>query len=51
MLVQLIKLYSVMIVLNTIIAKQLREFRKSIDSRIKGGDGKDEAKERASSNH
>ena len=34
---------SAMIVLNTIIAKQLKEFRKSVDSRIKGGDGKDEA--------
>ena len=34
---------SAMIVLNTIIAKQLKEFRKSVDSRIKAGDGKDEA--------
>ena len=34
---------SAMIVLNTIIAKQLKEFRKAVDLRMKGGDGKDEA--------
>ncbi|MDG1842583.1 MAG: glutamine synthetase III [Crocinitomicaceae bacterium] len=34
---------SAMIVLNTIIAKQLKEFRKTVDIRMKGGDGKDEA--------
>lgn len=32
-----------MIVLNTIMAKQLKEFKKSVDARIKKGDGKDEA--------
>lgn len=34
---------SAMIVLNTIMAKQLKEFKKSVDARIKKGDGKDEA--------
>lgn len=32
-----------MIVLNTIMANQLRNFKKSVDTRIKKGDGKDEA--------
>ena len=32
-----------MIVLNTIMANQLRDFKKSVDVRIKKGDGKDEA--------
>lgn len=32
-----------MFVLNTIIAKQLKDFKKSVDKRITGGDGKDEA--------
>lgn len=32
-----------MIVLNTIMANQLRDFKKSVDTRIKKGDGKDEA--------
>lgn len=34
---------SAMIVLNTIMAKQLKEFKKNVDARIKKGDGKDEA--------
>jgi len=34
---------SAMIVLNTIMAKQLREFKKSVDVRIAKGEGKDEA--------
>jgi glutamine synthetase len=34
---------SAMIVLNTIMAKQLKEFKKSVDARIKKGDSKDEA--------
>src|SRR5690606_15718816 len=34
---------SAMIVLNTIMAKQLKEFKKSVDARIAKGDGKDEA--------
>lgn len=34
---------SAMIVLNTIMAKQLQVFKKSVDARIKKGDGKDEA--------
>jgi glutamine synthetase len=34
---------SAMIVLNTIMAKQLKEFKKSVDVRIKKGEGKDEA--------
>jgi len=34
---------SAMIVLNTIMAKQLKEFKKSVDARIKKGEGKDEA--------
>ena len=34
---------SAMIVLNTIMAKQLKEFKVSVDARIKKGDGKDEA--------
>ena len=34
---------SAMIVLNTIMAKQLKEFKKSVDARIEKGDGKDEA--------
>jgi glutamine synthetase len=32
-----------MIVLNTIMAQQLKDFKISVDKRIKGGDGKDEA--------
>ncbi len=32
-----------MIILNTIMAKQLQRFKKSVDQRIKGGDSKDEA--------
>lgn len=32
-----------MIVLNTIVAKQLKEFKKNVDKRIKDGDKKDEA--------
>jgi glutamine synthetase len=32
-----------MFVLNTIIAKQLKDFKKAVDKRIAGGDGKDEA--------
>ena len=34
---------SAMIVLNTIMAKQLQDFKVSVDARIKKGDGKDEA--------
>jgi len=34
---------SAMIVLNTIMAKQLKEFKKSVDKRISNGEGKDEA--------
>jgi glutamine synthetase len=34
---------SAMIVLNTIMAKQLKEFKKSVDARIKKGESKDEA--------
>lgn len=34
---------SAMIVLNTIMAKQLQDFKKDVDARIKKGDGKDEA--------
>ncbi len=34
---------SAMIVLNTIMAKQLKTFKKEVDARIKKGDGKDEA--------
>ncbi len=34
---------SAMIVLNTIMANQLKEFKKNVDVRIKKGDGKDEA--------
>jgi glutamine synthetase len=34
---------SAMIVLNTIMAKQLKEFKKSVDNRIKKGEAKDEA--------
>ncbi len=34
---------SAMIVLNTIMAKQLKEFKKTVDARIEKGDGKDEA--------
>ncbi len=34
---------SAMIVLNTIMANQLKIFKKSVDTRIAGGDGKDEA--------
>jgi glutamine synthetase len=34
---------SAMIVLNTIMAKQLKEFKKSVDARITKGEGKDEA--------
>ena len=34
---------SAMIVLNTIMAKQLKEFKKSVDARIDKGEGKDEA--------
>jgi len=34
---------SAMIVLNTIMAKQLQDFKVSVDARIKSGDGKDEA--------
>ncbi len=34
---------SAMIVLNTIIAKQLKEFKKTVDARIEAGEGKDEA--------
>lgn len=34
---------SAMIVLNTIMAKQLKDFKVSVDKRIDGGDGKDEA--------
>jgi glutamine synthetase len=34
---------SAMIVLNTIMAKQLKEFKKSVDARIAKGEGKDEA--------
>lgn len=34
---------SAMIVLNTIMAKQLKEFKKSVDSRIEKGEAKDEA--------
>lgn len=34
---------SAMIVLNTIMAKQLKVFKVSVDARIAGGDGKDEA--------
>jgi len=34
---------SAMIVLNTIMAKQLKDFKISVDKRISGGDGKDEA--------
>ena len=34
---------SAMIVLNTIMAKQLKDFKVSVDKRIKSGDGKDEA--------
>lgn len=34
---------SAMIVLNTIMAKQLREFKKAVDARIKKGESKDEA--------
>lgn len=34
---------SAMIVLNTIMAKQLKDFKVSVDKRIKGGDSKDEA--------
>lgn len=34
---------SAMIVLNTIMAKQLKEFKKIVDARIEKGDGKDEA--------
>lgn len=34
---------SAMIVLNTIMAKQLQDFKISVDARIKKGDGKDEA--------
>jgi glutamine synthetase len=34
---------SAMIVLNTIMAKQLKEFKKSVDARIKKGEAKDEA--------
>ncbi|MBM3186198.1 MAG: glutamine synthetase III [Bacteroidetes bacterium] len=34
---------SAMIVLNTIIAKQLKEFKKSVDTRINKGESKDEA--------
>jgi glutamine synthetase len=34
---------SAMIVLNTIMARQLQEFKKNVDARIKNGDGKDEA--------
>ena len=34
---------SAMIVINTIVAKQLRTFKSSVDARIKKGEGKDEA--------
>lgn len=34
---------SAMIVINTIMAKQLKEFKKNVDARIAKGDGKDEA--------
>ena len=34
---------SAMIVLNTIIAKQLKDFKKTVDARIEAGEGKDEA--------
>jgi len=34
---------SAMIVLNTVMAKQLKDFKVSVDKRIKSGDGKDEA--------
>ena len=34
---------SAMIVLNTIMAKQLKDFKKTVDARIEKGDGKDEA--------
>ena len=34
---------SAMIVVNTIMAKQLQDFKKNVDARIKKGDGKDEA--------
>jgi glutamine synthetase len=34
---------SAMIVINTIVAKQLQDFKKNVDARIKKGDGKDEA--------
>lgn len=34
---------SAMIVLNTIMAKQLKDFKKTVDARIENGDGKDEA--------
>jgi glutamine synthetase len=34
---------SAMIALNTIVAKQLREFKKAVDKRMEKGDGKDEA--------
>jgi glutamine synthetase len=37
------KCASAMIVLNTIMAKQLKEFKKSVDARIKKGEAKDEA--------
>jgi glutamine synthetase len=34
---------SAMIVINTIMAKQLKDFKKTVDARIEKGDGKDEA--------
>ena len=34
---------SAMIIINTIMAQQLKDFKVAVDTRIKGGDGKDEA--------